>query len=187
MKPMKIVILSLLTITCTLSVFSQKTIVILYPLIGDTIEQSEKQTFLLFPELKDSLFEYGQIFFEDGKYTLYTFSKSGNKQMEVDSLKLQQYYINIEKLIAYHSYLENSDSLKTVPLVIVNQKDTCALEMDIEYLSPKLRKRLSKDSNRYQELKSKADEMGFWGINKDNYIHTSGYFEIMISKSKTKN
>ncbi|MBN2596004.1 hypothetical protein [Labilibaculum sp.] len=181
---MKNLIASILFLIGSISAFAQKQVVILHPVVGDTIDLAEKQTYLLFADVDDSAFDYGQVIKEGDNYFLDVHSQSGEKLIKVDQLKLEEYHTNIQKLLAYYSYLENPDQLKEAPLVILNQKDTCALEMDIEYLSPKMRKKLKYDSSRYQTKKSTAEEMEFWVTDKSNYIHTSGYFEILESRGE---
>ncbi|MFA9371169.1 MAG: hypothetical protein ACERIH_05625 [Labilibaculum antarcticum] len=181
---MKNLIVNILFLISSLSAFAQKEVVILHPVVGDTIDLAEKQTYLLFSDVDDSTYDFGQIVKEGDNYFLNVHSQSGEQLLEVDQLKLQEYHTNIQKLLAYYSYLENPDKLKEAPLVVLSQKDTCALEMDIEYLSPKTRKKLKYDSYRYQTKKSTAEEMEFWVTDKSNYIHTSGYFEILESKNK---
>ncbi|MDQ1769791.1 hypothetical protein GQR60_08355 [Labilibaculum sp. A4] len=184
MKDLKVVFLNTFILFGTLSVFAQKEVIILHPVVGDTIDLAEKQTYLLFADVDDSAYDYGQVMKEGDNYFLNVHSQSGEKLIEVDQLKLEEYHTNIQKLLAYYSYLENPDQLKEAPLVVLNQKDTCVLEMDIEYLSPKMRKKLKYDSSRYQTIKSTAEEMEFWVTDKSNYIHTSGYFEILESSGK---
>lgn len=181
---MKNLIVNILFLISSLSAFAQKEFVILHPVVGDTIDLAEKQTYLLFTDIDDSTYDYGQVMKEGDSYFLNVHFQFGNQFVEVDQLKLQEYNANIQKLLAYYSYLENPDKLKLAPLVVLNQKDTCSLEMDIEYLSPKMRKKLKYDSYRYQTKKSTAEEMELWVTDKSNYIQTSGYFEILESKNK---
>ncbi|PKQ65759.1 hypothetical protein BZG02_01765 [Labilibaculum filiforme] len=183
---MKYLVVSLLILIGTLSVFAQKDIIVLHPAIGDTIDLAEKQTYLLFADIEDSSFESGQIIKLDDKYFLKVYYQSEEELVEVDRSKLEEYHINIQKLLAYYNYLENPDKLKVAPLVVVNEKDTCALEMDIEYLSPKMKKKLRKDSYRYQVLKSDAERIGYWGDDQENYIKTGSHFLIYASDKKKK-
>ncbi|MUP36493.1 hypothetical protein [Labilibaculum euxinus] len=184
---MKNLIVSILFLIGSISVFAQKQIVILHPIVGDTIDLAEKQTYLLFADVDDSTYDYGQVMKEGDNYFLNVHSQSGEKLIEVDQLKLEEYHTNIQKLLAYYSYLENPDQLKEAPLVVLNQKDTCALEMDIEYLSPKMKKKLRKDSDRYQYLKSDAERKGYWGEDQENYIKTASHFVIYVSDKKKNN
>ncbi len=179
---MKNLFVSILFLVGSLSVFAQKELVILHPVVGDTIDLAEKQTYLLFADVDDSTYVYGQVMKEGDSYFLNVHSQSGEQLLEVDQLKLQEYHINIQKLLAYYSYLENPDQLKEAPLVVLNQKDTCALEMDIEYLSPKMKKKLRKDSDRYQDLKFDAEQKGYWGDDQENYIKTASPFMILFLK-----
>jgi hypothetical protein len=41
--------------------FSQDKIFVLHPFVGDTIDNYEKNRFLLFPEMSDSIFFIGQV------------------------------------------------------------------------------------------------------------------------------
>jgi len=179
-------IFTLLSLLISLSVFSQKQIVVLHPVLGDSIDKVEKVNYLLFPELGDSLFTYGQIHFKNNKFYLHAYSQTGSTLREIDSLEMKQYYLNVEKLMAYYAYKNNPDTLNDSRSVILSSMDTSALQQRIKYLSPEMRKKLSKDSRRYQSLKADAEQKGYIGVDKENYIKTSGYLEISTSKSKNR-
>ncbi|RUT79408.1 hypothetical protein [Ancylomarina longa] len=174
-------LLILAVIILSINSYAQKNVVVLHPILGDSIDLAEKQIYLLFPDINDSDFNYGKILKGNGKYILHTFSATGDQEFEIDSLQLVHYQNNINKLIAYQNYMENPKKEDRKSLVITNQKDTCALEMNLEYMSPAMRKKLRKDSYRYQRLKSAAESLGYWGVDQENYIKTTG---IIVFNSK---
>jgi len=165
----------------SISMNAQKRVVILHPILGDSIDLTEKQTYLLFPEIKDVDFDEGQILKLKDKYILHISAHGDEHEFDIDSLQLLQYQTNITKLIAYQNYIENPKKAEQKSLVVINQTDTCALEVNLEYMSPAMRKKLRKDSYRYQRLKSAAESLGYWGVDQENYIKTAG---IIVFNSK---
>lgn len=172
----------LLLILAPTSNYAQSKIVILHPILGDTIDLLEKQTYLLFPEVEDSNFEYGQVVMKGNGFFFRSYSGGALQKIDLKPSALKQYHINIEKLIAYQDFLENQKVLSGKPLVVVNNKDTCALEMDIEYLSPKMRKRLKVNTKRYLSKKTMAEEMEHWVRDKSTYVYSVGQIEVIQTK-----
>jgi hypothetical protein len=78
MNVVKAVFLNMLILFCLHSVFAQKELVILHPVLGDTIDLAEKQTYLLFADVDDSIYDFGQIVKEGDNYFLNVHSQSGN-------------------------------------------------------------------------------------------------------------
>ena len=84
--------------------FSQDRIFVLHPFVGDTIDNYEKNRFLLFPEISDSTFFFGQIHhLSDNNYLLYAYSdfKAIPHISKIDSLTIKD--ISPE---FYKSYLQ---------------------------------------------------------------------------------
>jgi hypothetical protein len=157
--------------------FSQDKIFVLHPFVGDTIDNYEKDKFLLFPEINDSYFRFGQIhLIADKKYLLYSYSDYGSnpKISEIDSSMIKEYAGNIQKFIDYYtSLLKNPDLIHT-PSNAKNQKD---LKVNLN-ISPEFYKKLASEIERVQHLKWNAEQKGLWGKDKENYIKTGGYITI---------
>jgi hypothetical protein len=106
-----------------INTFSQDDILILHPCIGDTIDNIEKNKYLLFPEINDTLFRYAFIKHIGNEYLLYANLKNSNHEFvkQLDSLEIQLYAINIAKLNEYYSSLQNTqnDSLELERLMIL--------------------------------------------------------------------
>lgn len=99
-------------ISFSIEVFSQS-IVQLHPLVGDTISNSEKVAFYLFPEITDSCFIEGLIFFQDSAFKVNITEKYKDSHIvAIDSTLLKEYNLHIEKLISYYSKLEEPDSIE---------------------------------------------------------------------------
>ena len=169
-------ILIILLFTSYLS-FSQDKIFVLHPFVGDTIDNYEKNKFLLFPEINDSYFRFGQIhFIANNKYLLYSFSDYNSipKISEIDSLTIKEYARNIQKFIDYYTTLLKNPNLIHPPSSANKQKD---LSVNLN-ISPEFYKKLASELDRYQSLKWAAEQKGLWGKDKENYIKTEWYLTI---------
>lgn len=169
-----------------LSTMAQNHKVILHPVLGEIIDQEEKGTYLLFSEIPTNEFIEGYLMKESNKFYLHSKTTKGMKKHLMQLETLEEYHNHVEKLLTYQVYVNQSDTNREKPVVVLHQKDTCSLEMDLEYLSPKMKSKLRKDANRYQVLEDEAEKLGYWGDKKEHYINTSGYFVIYSSKKKRK-
>jgi hypothetical protein len=179
----KIFLAILLCITCDLA-FSQDGIVVLHPAIGDTIFQNEKVDFLLFPEIADSTFQFGQILKMDGAYYLLYAAEEEFQSIELDTLDIHKYHTNICKLSAYFNSkeFENYDNLEEN--FRLNQAEIIPSIHNIRVVTPEMLEALPKEVRRYQHLKFSAEDMGLWGDAKEDYIKKGSYIEIYSSKKK---
>lgn len=55
----------------TIKGFTQNSVFVLNPLVGDTIHQKDKVEYYLFPEINDSIYRYGYIKQNGDIYTIY--------------------------------------------------------------------------------------------------------------------
>jgi len=167
-------ILSFLFITNT--AFSQE-IVQLHPVVGDTIGNSEKIAFYLFPEIADSSFIQGVIFFQHSTFKVNILEENKpDYTIDVDSTMLVEYNQNIEKLIQYYSKLQESDSLNQKQQLLSNSS---AIQMSPECkLNAEERKKLITESRRYLRKKDRAEDLGLWGKEKEDYIKSSSNTNI---------
>jgi hypothetical protein len=174
---MKNILISIILLFTGYLSFSQDKIFVLHPFVGDTIDNYEKNKFLLFPEINDSYFRFGQIHLIDNKkYLLYSYSNYGSvpKISEIDSLTIKECAGSIQKYIDYYtSLLKNPDLIHT-PASAKNQKD---LKVNLN-ISPEFYKKLASEVVRYQCLKGAAELKGLWGKDKENYIQTGWFLTI---------
>ncbi len=162
---------------------SSQEIVQLHPVVGDTISKSEKVAFYLFPEIKDTCFIEGVIFYQDSAFKVSIIEKyKGSYDLAIDSTLLHDYKQNIEKLIHYYSSLEVSDSLDRRSLLLTNsisnqKAPDCSLNEEET-------KQLVKESRRYLRKKDKAEDLGLWGIDKEHYIQGASNSNFLKGKIK---
>ncbi len=94
---------------------SQDSIYVVHKLVGDTIDKTEKLTYHLFPELKDSLFDYCYIVKKNGGYALQIrYQNDSNLVRKLDTNSFHEYWSNISKISEYHLYQAGKDSLMTI-------------------------------------------------------------------------
>ena len=160
---------------------SSQDIVQLHPVVGDTISNSEKVAFYLFPEIKDSCFVEGVIFYQDSTFKVsITEMQKPEYMLAIDSTLLGKYAQNIEKLIHYYSSLEVSDSVDQKLLLSTNSLSNRKAP---EYrLNEEERKQLVKESRRYLRKKDKAEDMGIWGVDQELYIKGASNSNILKGK-----
>lgn len=174
---MKNILISIILLFTGYLSFSQEKIFVLHPFVGDTIDNYEKNKFLLFPEINDSYFRFGQIhLISDKKYLLYSYSDYNSipKISEIDSLTIKEYAGSIQKYIDYYTGLLKTPDLIHTPSSAKNQKD---LKVNLN-ISPEFYKKLASEIERVQHLKWDAEQKGLWGKDKENYIKTGGYITI---------
>ncbi len=176
--------LSILLLSNCINDFSQNTVQ-LHPVVGDTISYSEKVAFYLFPEINDSSFIEGIVFFQDSAFKVKITEKYKDSYiLSLDSTLLKKYNNNIEKLIHYYSTLEVADSVEQKQLLLSN---TSTIQLSPEFiLNEEERKQLVKESRRYLRKKDKAEDLGLWGVDKDNYIKGASNSNIFKAKIRFK-
>ena len=159
--------------------FSQDSIFVLHPFVGDTIDKFEKTKFLLFHEISDSSFCYGQIHYSDKKYLLYAYSEynATPKIDEIDSLTIKEYNVNIQKLLDYYTALIKTDTIHKP----FNANMQNGLNVKLNF-SPGLGKKLTNEMIRYQFLKWQAEQKGLQGREQEDYIKTSGFLTIPVKQ-----
>ncbi|WP_321514720.1 hypothetical protein [Marinifilum fragile] len=165
---------------------AQQKIICLHPILGDTIDLTEKNTYLLFPEIDSNGFQSGQVKMNGDQYYFeYTLNdKMNNDKVSIE--KLKEYHTNVEKLLAYHLYMKNSKAKKSESIVTRDAQEELQMHFNAKYDDVSFRRKLKKDAMRYQELKKQAELKGYSGVDKENYIKTSGVLIFDVSKKKNK-
>ncbi len=156
--------------------WSQKKTIGLHPVVGKTIDKAEKERYYLFDNIDNSIFVSATIYEENDSLWLLSVNKSDTLITKVDSQYISENQQRIVKILDYYDYLQKKDSLKLQNPTALNNNS------DLFSITDEQMEQIAKDARRYQSLKQDADKNGLWGVDKDNYIKTAGYWEIYHSK-----
>lgn len=151
--------------------FAQNHLFNLSPVVGDTIDRTEKLDYMLFPGINDSIFKYCYITQSANRYFVNTVTQNDSVFVqEVDLLKLKRYQENIEKLSEYYSNLEKQDSLKNAEKLTLMPKITNSHQVNNQLINQQDRKliidkvrqanRLQEDAERHQQVLDGNDIFG---------------------------
>jgi len=170
------------SIVCSLSIQAQ--IVILHPVVGDTIDLTEKKAYLLFPQFADTIFHQAWIEKRDGILDLHTNLKGEIIVNVIDSIEIAEFKMHIEKLSAYYASQGQSDSIYGLPGSLIIRNKTAIGERKSYELSPEMMDKIKRDARRYAELNHEAQMQGLTGRAKEDFINTAGHMEIRIEPHK---
>jgi hypothetical protein len=170
--PMKIIITAFLVVLLTQFSISQNKVV-LHRVLGEEISLEEKKMYLLFEGIENDHFESGNIIEREGRYYLNYICNKQKYSVEILKAKLEEYHLNIEKLLAYEIYLKEPDKFKGKPLIVAESKDSSSFEIDINYLSEKQRKQLNRTINSFHVLNEQAKLKGYKIDNRGQYVKSS--------------
>ncbi len=180
----KFLIIAFLFVLNNVFVPAQSKIAQLHPIIGDTISQSEKRLFLLFSQIPDSTYHFGQLMFDDkeGYMLISTMNNADVLKQEIDREEVEQYKANVDKLLAYYAQIDTSSVISDkndlgLSLMSLNSNP---VNKDALQLSSEQKKILVKNAIRYNYLKMEGIDNGLWGQDLDNYIKTSGSWDFPI-------
>lgn len=151
--------------------FAQNHLFILSPVVGDTIDRTEKLDYMLFPDVNDSTFKYCYITKSTNRYFVNTVTQSDSVFVqEVDSLRIKSYQENIEKLSEYYSNLEKQDSIKNAEKLTLMPQITNSHQVNNQLINQQDRKliidkvrqanRLQEDAERHQQVLDGNDIFG---------------------------
>ena len=175
----KVLFILFLAIVMCCNSFSQQ-LVQLHAMVGDTIDNTEKVAFYLFPEINDSSFVEAVIFYRDSVFQVQIAEKGKEKYMfTADSILLQDYHNNIEKLALYYARLAEQNTEDNKNMVVSQAKVPTGPEIK---LNEEDRKKLVKEARRYWRKKDKAEDLGLWGVDKENYIKAASHTNIFKGK-----
>jgi len=151
----KAVVFLLLIVVKSGITFSQDTIFILHPSVGAIIDKYEKMNYLLFPEIKDTSFQYCYLKPLKGSYGLFSYFRNDSLSVsKIDSLDLSQYQIYISKLDDYYSNKSKPDTLLSI-----DKKNIEFYDFKHDNLNPNLIKNIKDESIRNARLKEDDERM----------------------------
>ncbi len=175
-----ILILKLCILSMTFA-FSQGNLISLHPLIGDTVSYQEKIDYLLFTEVVDTNYLFGLLYSNDSNnYYLISYHSTDSAITKIDSGKISEYRLNIDKLYAFYTSQSKPDTIHEKGNLFLI--DSISHGFNKNFISPEMSKQIGRDARRYQGLNNAADKQGLKGQDKENYINTGGYGEIRFKK-----
>ena len=156
---------------------SQNTLIPFNDIIGDVIDSTEQQKYLLFSDLIDSTVQYSEIHKEQNDYFLKLFTKKDSSQVKIPYEDLVYYRKLVEKMDTYAENLTQGDTSQEKSVLIVNQEEH---EVSAPLTNEELNEKMRKEARRFQIMRSEANRQGLQGQARQNYYDTGG--TIFISK-----
>lgn len=150
--------------------FSQDSIYILHPAIGEIIDRNEKIGFNLFPEIATSKFEYGCIQQTGGTFRLYSHLYPDSLIVQqLDTAEIHQLARDIEKMAAANPNLIKTNTVKGEYRSVV-VKPAEADQSNHKILYPETIESISSETISNERLKDDAENQKLWrqGSNIDN-------------------
>lgn len=173
---MKLFLLSAALILGSFLGWSQPELVRLHPVVGDTVDQSEKIAYLLFSEFPDSVFRAGWLERAGEGYNLHVVALTDTTCLRLDTLQFAQYRMHVEKLSVWYASKEGNTEPVDQPSMIVSEKrEKLSYKLSSEVLA-----RIRKEASHYSALSHQADMQGLTGRAREDYINTGGSIEIRI-------
>ncbi len=159
-------ILILVFITICLSVFSQDKLIVLHPVVGDTIDKQEQQNFVLFSDIVNQDFISATIHCENLKYVMRINSILGLVIVNIKKEDIDENSQHVDKLVRYFKTLdEKKDSLN------INLRTAESWpKFQSEFLNEAQKKKIAKEARMYFSLNQTAEQRGLLGVEKDNYV-----------------
>ncbi len=161
----RILIVTILMAWKISTAFSQDTVYVLHPIIGELIDKQERKDYLLFTEFNDSSFYYCFVKYGNGKfYVTARFQKDSVEVEEVDLATLKQYHQNIEKLNQYYilKAKRNSSDRADNTRSYNDSKQVSSEELRKRIITPGTMNQINKEVIRDQRLKDDAERMNLW-------------------------
>ncbi|MFV0376659.1 MAG: hypothetical protein ACK5JD_05070 [Mangrovibacterium sp.] len=156
---------------------AQELVYLLHPLVGDTINLEEKQTYLLFESVPDSLFGLAVIYETPENYLLKVSKDANEARLTLSPEEIETYQTNISKLSVYYQRQQTQTADTLVNLMEQSDTITAPRLMD-EYISPEQLVRIKREARRFLELSQSAEEYGLQGTDKQRYIEKNGNWTI---------
>jgi hypothetical protein len=137
---------------------AQDSLFILHPLVGDTIDKTEKLNYLLFPSIKNVDFKYCYIILSNHQFFVnsHTLSDSVNIQ-PIDSAEIRQYIVNLDKFLAYYSNKAKNDSLKQAGKIDLNFNGYNSNYNNGQLVGEQSKERIIKEVERDNRMKSDVE------------------------------
>jgi len=161
---MRIILSLFFLVIMNLSVIAQDKLIVLHPVVGDTIDKYEQRNFVLFSDILDQNFISATIHCENAKYLMHINSASGFKLVDIKEEDVVENSNHVDKLVKYFkSLIGKKDSL--------DFETTSSLPMSVpEILNDAQKRNIAKEARRYFDLNQDAVQLGLSGLDKENYV-----------------
>lgn len=139
--------------------FTQDTLLILHPVVGDTIDKNDKIDFSLFPEIDNSTFKHCFISYSAKKFNLNSYTLAGSVAVRpIDTTEIRQYMNNINILVDYYANEIKRDSIKNNenPSLSLNDRKP---DLNRNLISTDTRNKIKFEMYQNERLKSDAERM----------------------------
>lgn len=181
--------ISLLIIGIVLSFhsYSQNKIVVLHPAVGDTIDKAEKVRYLLFPELKDSDFDYCFLSHSGEEFRVNLHTQNDSLVLiRLDSAEYKRYRENISKLENYYSEAAKRDSIKSTQKITLDLKGPNAFQLNDPVVGSDDKDRILEEVRQNTRLNGDAERQKIVQDGNDIFGN-SARIEFLNFKRKKKN
>jgi hypothetical protein len=180
MKIMKYILSFFVFLLVCIKCYSQNINTVFHPVVGDTISLEEKQLYLVFDEIPYKNFVFGVLSIDNDEYKLTSHYVNDTIVTMIDSLKIVEYRKNIDKIYSsLHPTKDNIPDNIVQNTFIQKNKD-----VNLNVLTPKMKKQIGNEAMRYQILNNSADNQGLIGEDKKKNIQTGGGGSIRLKKKK---
>ena len=184
---MKQFILFLFGLTFSTNCRAQDTLFVLHPLVGDTIDKTEKMNYFLFPSVKSDNFKYCYIIQSSNHFFVNSYTLSDSISIrQIDTTEIRQYIVNLDKFRAYYLNRAKNDSLTQAEKIDLNFNGLNPTFNNDQLVGEQSRDRISKEVRRDNRIKSDAERAG--RIKQGSDLFDGGaHFELFnIGKKKKK-
>lgn len=155
---MKQFIIILLGFIFSINCDAQESLFVLHPLVGDTIDKTEKMNYLLFPLIENVDFKYCYIIQSNDHYFLNSYTLSDSVSIRsIDTTEIKQYIVNLDKFSAYFSNQEKNDSLKKAEKLDLNFNGIQSRYNNAQLVGDQSKDRILKEMERDKRMKSDAE------------------------------
>lgn len=141
-----------------LNCYSQDSLFVLHPLVGDTIDKNEKTNYMLFQEISDSVFKYGYITHsKDGYFINYCILDNSMSISKLDTSLIIQYRTNLDKLSEYYSNQAQKDSIKNAKKMVLDLNPLYSTFKNDKIIAPETRDKIENELRQNNRLNGDAE------------------------------
>ena len=184
---MKQLIILLIAITFNINCYAQRDHFILHPLLGDTIDKSEKLNYFLFPKIENEEFKFCFITHSDNQFFVNTHYINDSVSIQpVDTIELRQYIVHLDKFLAYNMNKEKKDSLNNAKVQNHDFKDLNGPYKNDQLVGKQALKRIDNEVERDNRMKFDAENANLTknGLNRMGGTTYFQFFDIGLKKKK---
>lgn len=166
---------------------AQDTLFVLHPLVGDTIDKTEKMNYFLFPSIENDDFKYCYLIQSNDHFFVksYTLNDSIHIQ-QVDTTEIRQYIVNLDKLHTFYLNKAKNDSLKQSEKIDLNFNGISPTYNSNQLVGEQSKERIDKEVRRNNRLQADAERAGRIKQGSDLFDGGAHFEFFSIGKKKKK-